>query len=132
MESTGAKTMSSDEATLRHLNEEYIRAFMEADVKWYVQYLAEDFVVIESDGTVLTKPEFLTQTAKGPDVATYKLDQVNVRFYGDVALVQATGLFTRKDCSTGMSRYTDIYVRMGKDWKVVSAQITRGAAPAAK
>jgi hypothetical protein len=39
--------------------------------------------------------------------------------------VQATGLFTRKDGSTGTSRYTDIYVRSGKDWKVVSAQITR-------
>jgi ketosteroid isomerase-like protein len=119
--------MNSDENTIRRLNEEYIRAFMQADVAWYARYLADDFVVIESDGTVLNKAEFLTQTAKGPDVATYKLEQVNVRFYGEVALVRATGLFTRKDGSPGTSRYTDIYVRNGTDWKAVSAQITRTA-----
>jgi hypothetical protein len=125
MSSTGATTMSSDENILRRMNEEYIRSFMEADVEWYRQNLAEDFQVIESDGAELDKAAFLIQTAKGADVAAYKLQKVNVRFYGEVALVQATGLFTRKDGSTGTSRYTDIYVRSGKDWKVVSAQITR-------
>jgi hypothetical protein len=125
MSSTGATRINSDENTLRHLNEEYVRSFMEADVEWYRQNLAGDFQVIESDGAELDKAAFLIQTAKGPDVAAYKLDKVNVRFYGDVALVQATGIFTRKDGSTGTSRYTDIHVRDGKDWKVVSAQITR-------
>ena len=125
MSSTGATRINSDENTLRHLNEEYVRSFMEADVEWYRQNLAGDFQVIDSDGAELDKAAFLIQTAKGPDVAAYKLDKVNVRFYGDVALVQATGIFTRKDGSTGTSRYTDIYVRDGKDWKVVSAQITR-------
>lgn len=125
MSSTGATRINSDENTLRHLNGEYVRSFMEADVEWYRQNLAGDFQVIDSDGAELDKAAFLIQTAKGPDVAAYKLDKVNVRFYGDVALVQATGIFTRKDGSTGTSRYTDIYVRDGKDWKVVSAQITR-------
>jgi len=52
---------------------------------------------------------------------------VNIRFYGDVALVQATGLFTRKDGAKGLSRYTDIYSRQNGDWKCVSAQITRAS-----
>lgn len=125
MSSTGATRINSDENTLRHLNGEYVRSFMEADVEWYRQNLAGDFQVIDSDGAELDKAAFLIQTAKGPDVAAYKLDKVNVRFYGDVALVQATGIFTRKDGATGTSRYTDIYVRDGKDWRVVSAQITR-------
>jgi uncharacterized protein DUF4440 len=125
MASIAGTSISSDESTLRHLNEEYIRSFMDSDVEWYRLHLAEDFQVIESDGAELDKAAFLIQTAKGPDVAGYELKKVNVRFYGDVAVVQATGLFTRKDSSTGTSRYTDIYVRAGKDWKVVSAQITR-------
>jgi ketosteroid isomerase-like protein len=125
MASTATKLMSADESILRHLNEQYIRAFMESDVEWYRKYLADDFMVIESDGSVLDKPAFLIQTAKGPDVAAYKLAKVDVRFYGEVALVQATGIFTRKDGTTGTSRYTDIYFRKGKDWRVVSAQITR-------
>ena len=110
---------------LQQLNEQYIEAFMKSDVNWYQQHLTEDFVCIDSDGSVLDKEAFLRRTARGPDVTDYKLENVKVRIYGETALVQATGLFTRKDGSPGISRYIDVYVRTGDDWKAVSAQITR-------
>jgi hypothetical protein len=116
---------TTDEARLRELNQEYIDAFMKADVRWYQEHLAEDFVCIESSGTLLDKAAFLRNTAEGPDVVDYKLAQVNVRIYENVALVQGTGVFTRKDGSTGKSLYIDVYARKDKDWKAVSAQITR-------
>ena len=116
---------NSDKTTLERLNQEYVDAFMNADVEWYREHLADDFVVIESDGSVFNKTQFLSNTAKGPDVADYRLQDVNVRIYGNVALVQATGLWTGKNGSNGMSRYTDVYVRAGEEWKTVSAQITR-------
>lgn len=116
---------TSDKATLDRLNKKYIEAFMSGDVNWYRENLADDFVCIESDGTVLDKEQFLTNAAKGPDVAEYKLQKVNIRIYGIVALVQATGLFIREDGSKGMSRYTDVYAKTGTEWKAVSAQITR-------
>lgn len=117
--------MSQHNAVLETLNKEYIAAFLSADVKWYEEHLSEDFVCIESNGSILDKRQFLDNTAKGPDVAAYLLEKVNVRIYGTTALVQATGLFTRKDGSRGMSRYTDVYVQTERGWKVVSAQITR-------
>ena len=117
----------SDKTTLERLNQEYVDAFMNADVEWYREHLADDFVVIESDGSVFDKTEFLTNTAKGPDVVDYQLQKVDVRIYGSVALVQATGLWTGKDESKGLSRYIDVYVKEGDDWKTVSAQITRAA-----
>ena len=116
---------TSEKMTLERLNEEYIQAYMSADVNWFLEHLADDFVCIESDGSVLNKAQFLTNTAQGPDVADYKLQKVNVRVYGGVGLVQATGLFTRKDGTSGLSRYTDVYVHTGEKWTVVSAQITR-------
>jgi ketosteroid isomerase-like protein len=116
---------TTDTNTLERLNEDYIRAYMTADVNWYEEHLADDFVCIESDGTVLNKIQFLSNVANGPDVAEYKLEEVRVRIYGSVALVQATGLFTRKDGATGVSRYTDVYAQTGEGWKAVSAQITR-------
>ena len=124
------KQMTADEKLIRQLNEQYVEAFLKADVGWYQRHLSDDFVCIESSGAVLNKQEFLKNTEKGPDVPEYKLDKVDVRFYGNTALVQATGLFKRKDGSPGASRYIDIYVRMGHEWKVVSAQITRVASPA--
>src|SRR5450755_262003 len=99
----------SGKATLERLNQEYIDAFMNADVDWYREHLAEDFVCIESDGSVVNKIEFLTNTVKGPDVADYNLEQVDVRIYGDTALVLATGQWTGKNGSKGMSRYIDVY-----------------------
>lgn len=122
-----ATANESDKATLEQLNQQYIDAFMQANVKWYEDHLADDFVCIESDGSVLDKAQFLINTAKGRDVEEYKLDNVNVRIYRGVAIVQATGLWTRKDGSKGLSRYTDIYVKTGGDWKAVSAQITRAS-----
>src|SRR5437773_7594444 len=99
----------TDQTELERLNEEYIAAFMQADVDWYQRHLAADFVCIESDATVLSKEEFLRNVARGPDIKDYKLNKVNVRIYRDAALVQATGLFTRKDGSAGLSRYTELY-----------------------
>ena len=117
--------LDTDRTTLERLNQEYVDAFMNADVDWYREHLAEDFVCIESDGSVLSKQEFLASTVKGPDVADYKLDHVDVRIYGNTALVQATGLWTREDGSMGMSRYIDVYVKQREQWKTVSAQISR-------
>jgi ketosteroid isomerase-like protein len=115
----------SDEQTLKRLNQEYVDAFMNADVDWYREHLADDFVVIESDGSLLNKEQFLKNTVKGPDVADYKLHEVDIRIYGSAALVRATGVWTRADGKMGMSRYTDVYVRQNGGWKTVSAQITR-------
>lgn len=125
--STAIDMDGSDKTILERLNQEYVDAFMNADVEWYRKHLAEDFVVIESDGSVLNKTEFLTNAAKGPDVVDYKLQNVDVRIYGNAALVQATGIWTGQDGSQGMSRYTDVYVQTVAGWKTVSAQITRAS-----
>jgi ketosteroid isomerase-like protein len=121
---------TTDHALLERLNQQYIAAFLNADVEWYRQHLADDFICIDSDASVFNKEEFLVRTARGADVKDYKLENVNIRIYGNTALVQATGLFTRKDGSPGLSRYTDIYVKADDEWKAVSAQITRPATQA--
>ncbi len=113
------------EDTLRQLNEQYIRASLGGDVEWYQAHLADEFMCIESDGAVLDKAAFLRMTAKGSDLADYRLDEVDVRFYGDVALVRATGSWTTKSGTPGLSRYVDVYAKSGSEWKAVSAQITR-------
>jgi uncharacterized protein DUF4440 len=119
----------SDESVLRQLNDQYIQSLMRADVEWYREHLAEDFLCIESNGSLLDKVQFLRKTAEGPDLADYRLTQVRVRIYGDVALVHGQGLFKRRDATTGTSRYTDIYLRVGSDWKAISAQVTRTLSP---
>jgi hypothetical protein len=115
----------SDESTLRKLNQEYIRALLRGDVTWYEQHLAEEFRCRKSDGSVIDKPEFLRQLSHGPDVGAFRLENVRVRIRGDTAEVDGIGAFTLKDGSQGKSCYTDIYRRMGGNWIVVSAHVTR-------
>jgi ketosteroid isomerase-like protein len=124
--SMGVEPRITHEHTIRGLNQRYIDAFLHSDVEWYRSILSDDFVCIDSDGSILHKAEFLKRAGEGPDVIAYELEKVDVRLYGDVALVQATGRFTRQNGIVGHSHYTDIYVRKEEDWKVVSAQVTRG------
>jgi hypothetical protein len=97
---------------------------MSADVEWYRRHLADDFVCIESNGAVLDKSAFLAQTAKGPGVRSYSLDDARVRIFGDVALIHGFGTFIRLDGTSGQSRYTDVYAKTDGEWKTISAQIT--------
>lgn len=117
--------ITSRERELRRLNEEYVRASLTGDVQWFDAHLARDFVCIESDGSVLFRDGFLRMAARQSDQRDYRLDYVDVRLYGDVALVRASGSWTGKDGVRGISRYTDVYVYTAGAWKVVSAQITR-------
>ena len=113
-----------DHTRLRQLNEQYIDAVMQANVSWYQQHLAEDFICIDSEGTVFDKQAFLQHTSRGPYVGNYKLEDVTVRIYGETALVQATGLFTRRDGVPGMCRYTDVYAREHGHWLLIARQAT--------
>ncbi len=113
------------EQEVRTLNEQYIRSILTGDVAWFAVRLAEEFVCIESDGSVLDKSAFLRRTAGDASLVTYNLDEVDVRLYGDVALVRAKGSWTSKAGARGFSRYVDVYVHERNDWKVVSAQVTR-------
>jgi hypothetical protein len=113
------------EHTLRALNADYIRSLLIADVAWFREHLAEEFVSIEADASVLDKAAFLRRTAEGSPFATYRLEDVAVSFYGDVALVRATGSWVATNGSQGVSRYVDVYARLEGAWRVVSAQITR-------
>jgi ketosteroid isomerase-like protein len=120
-----SNSTDQDQTRLRQLNDQYIESVLKSDVDWYRQHLADDFICIDSEGSTFDKGAFLQRTARGTEIADYRLENVTVRIYGETALVQATGLFTLKNGAPGMCRYTDVYVRVGADWRVVSAQITR-------
>ncbi len=109
----------------RQLNEEYVRASLAGEVKWYRTHLAEEFVRIDSDGLVLEKLAILSMTAKGSELAEYRAGRGQRGFYGDVALVRAQGPWTAKNGTPGVRRYVDVHARTAAEWNAVSAQITR-------
>ena len=63
-------------------------------------------------------------------MASFPVDNVQVRRHGDIALIHAANCFELKDGRRGESRYTDIWHRQHGRWQCVSAHITEQQQPA--
>jgi ketosteroid isomerase-like protein len=97
--------------------------------------MAEDFRQIDGAGNVETKSSFVTDLVS-PDLVIdpYRVENFDVRVYGDVALLSGTtrmtGRYEGKPFASHY-RYIDIYVRRDGTWRIVSVQISRIPGPAA-
>jgi ketosteroid isomerase-like protein len=120
-------------ATLRTLNERYVKAFRDADVAWYDAHLAPDYAMVSGDGVELDRSATLARFAQ-PTFATsmksFPVGRVTIRRFDDVALIHAENAYELKDGRTGVSRYTDIWHRQHGRWLCVAAHITVFRAPA--
>jgi ketosteroid isomerase-like protein len=121
---------------LHELNENYVRAFREADVAWYDAHLAPSYLAIVADGSLHDRASALARFAQ-PTFATamkrFPVGAVNVRRLGDTALIHAENAYELNDGRCGVSRYTDIWHRgppTGGRWMCVAAHITTLQDPA--
>lgn len=129
----GNDPQGDDRTVLQQLNESYVNAFREADVAWYGAHLAPDYVVVSSDGSIKDRSAALVDFAKpvfAEHIKSFPVDKVNIRRFGDVALIHAENAFEMKDGRKGINRYTDIWVREDGKWCCVAAHITTHKAPA--
>jgi ketosteroid isomerase-like protein len=73
----------------------------------------------------MDRATFLENARKPHTTVTYDLSEVSIRVHGDAALVSALGTWTRKDGTSGRTRYVDVWVKKDGEWKAGSAQLTR-------
>ena len=129
----GEDPIGDDDAVLVELNQNYVKAFREADVAWYDAHLTPDYVVTSSDGSFRDRAAALANFAK-PTFATqfrsFPVGRVRVRRFDDVALVHAENAYELKDHRRGVSRYTDVWHRRDGRWLCIAAHITSHQAPA--
>lgn len=120
---------SPEEAVIRQMNDDYVRAFLACDVARFRSLLADDFTGVLADGRVIDKAEFLRQAAERPDASNLRLRDVTIRVYGDTALVGGLVAYRRSDGAAVRTRYTSFYVRRSGRWAIVWVQWTRSVAP---
>ncbi len=85
--------------------------------------LADDFVGTSPDGKLYTKQDFINDIRANPlGFVSNEVNDVKVRFFGNVAVAQGHETFTRKDGATGRFVWTDILVRRNGRWVTVAAQ----------
>jgi ketosteroid isomerase-like protein len=106
-------------------------AFSDAQVKKdraaMERITADDYSFIHSNGSVLNKTREIAETMAGDMKWTgFKQDELNVRIYGDAAVV--TGRETlegaAKGYASGARRFTEIFVKRAGRWQLVGGQST--------
>lgn len=119
----------TDMAQLKALNSKFINNFVTNDSASHSRIIHKDFACISSDGHYINRQDYLTWWAHGFDGYKYwDYRDENIRILGNTALVHSKNKYIvireGKEI-TGMSMYTDIYVKEDGEWKCVQAQITK-------
>ena len=107
---------AADRAALELLNHQYLVG------TYFEQILAPGFHMTQADGSVLEREAFIrSRTPAPPQAASRKAEDLDIRVFGDTAIVNAR---------VEGFRYTDVYHR-GTDgkWLAVAAHITKIADP---
>ena len=115
---------------------EWDRAMVENDAEAIGRYMAEDWMIIGSDGSVGDKPTFLQLVESGTlshDEMTS--DDVNVRVYGDTAVVTARGVSGGKyqgQAFREVERSSCVFVKQQGQWRCVLTHLSRLAPEAGR
>jgi ketosteroid isomerase-like protein len=105
------------------------RAMVENDAESIGRYMADDWTIIGSDGSVGDKPSFLRLVQSGAlshDVM--ESDEVGIRIYGDTAVVTARGVSGGKyqgQPFRELERVTCVFVRQEDQWRCVLTHLSR-------
>jgi ketosteroid isomerase-like protein len=117
------------EEELLKLENEFARAVASNNADALDRLLADDWIIVEPDGSIIDKPRFLEVIRSGAlSHESMKSTDLKVRVYGNTAVV--TGLTTSKGKFMGQDfisceRATDIFVKQADRWQCVFTQLTR-------
>ena len=122
------KHNSEDEQTLIKIQHEWAEARLKRDSSFPQRIEADDFTVVWFNGTIVSKEEDLKSYESTDTVFTdFKIDDLKVRFYGDMAIVVGQGSIkahTKTQDLSGKYVWTDTFVKQHGEWKVVASQVT--------
>ena len=118
----------SVEQTLMKIEHDGLAALLKRDVAGFARVFADDAVLITPDGSTQTKSQLVADVKSGDLVVeSSEISDMKVRAYGDSAVVTYVtsdkGKYKGQDIS-GRFRWTDVFVRRGGTWQIVSGQGT--------
>jgi len=122
-------TAAQDIAVLTALNHEYIASVQQGDVRRFDEILAEDFLCSNPDGTLIDRAQFLAQTARSVTITGLVAEDVQIRLFGDLALIHARTRYRTADGEERQGRYTDAWARRDGRWLAIAAHVTRELSP---
>jgi ketosteroid isomerase-like protein len=116
------------EKEVMKVEEEFEEAMIKNDADRIGTLLADDWIIIDSDGAIIDKARFLSAIRSG--ALTHEAmdsQEVRVRVYGTTAIVTALtsskAKYTGQEFST-RERATDVFVKRDGGWQCVTTQLT--------
>ena len=118
--------MSGDDlAILAELNADYVQAVQDGNVKRFQELLTDDFRCSNPDGSIVDRAGFLRQTALPVTIRGLEPHQVEIRLFGDVAIIHAQTQYRTSAGEPRHGRYTDVWVKQSGTWRCATAHVTR-------
>jgi hypothetical protein len=125
--STDARAPKSEQELMKVLDR-LTEAYLRADTDVINQIYADDCIITNSIGTVVTKADLIKVLKSGAvKYEAYERDNLILRLYGTTAVISAA--ITSKSVSqgrvlTGRSRVITVWVKQGGKWRFIAGQGT--------
>ena len=122
------KQQSVDEQALIKIQHDWADARMKGDSSYTRRLEAENCTIFWPDGSIVNKREDLKSMTGDIVFAEFKIDDLQVRLYGDTAIVVGQGTIRahegKQNLFGGRFVSTDTFVKQHGTWKVVASQVS--------
>jgi ketosteroid isomerase-like protein len=122
------KEQSADEQALINIQHAWAEARMKGDSSFTRRLEAENCTVVWPDGSIVSKPEDLKSMIGDIVFTEFKIDDLQVRLYGDTGIAVGQGTIRaqagKQNLLGGKFVWTDTFVKQHGTWKVVASQVS--------
>jgi ketosteroid isomerase-like protein len=119
------------ESELKTLEQQWSDAYVKGDTSVLKTVEADDYTVVNPDGSVTTKAEDIKEVADKTFVAkSASMSDVKVRMLGEnyacvTGVWKLTGAKSKGKDISGQHRFLDIFENKNGTWQAITSQITR-------
>lgn len=113
------------EEFIRLSEKQWAESVASGDASVVQRILADDFVGVDPKGRLYTKPQMVEETRTAPKYfLSNHLNDVKVRFYGNMAIAQGSETWERRTGEPRRGRFvwTDTWLRRAGKWQIVAAE----------
>jgi len=122
------KDKAGDEQALIKIQHDWAEARMKRDSSYTQRLEAENCTVVWPDGSIVNKREDLKSMTGDIVFTEFKIDDLQVRLYGDTAIVVGQGTISAQEGKQNLFGrkfvWTDTFVKQHGTWKVVASQVS--------
>ena len=119
---------SQGEQALMKIQHEWAEARVKGDSSYTQRLEAEDCTIVWPDGRIVNKREDLKSMTGDIVFTEFKIDDLQVRLYGDTGIVLGQGTIKaheeKQNLVGGKFVWTDTFLKKDGVWKVVASQVT--------